>query len=260
MEEVGAIRFSMRHYFSTYLLWCAEDNAARAGAIEAEHDGRSRFDIKHQGHVLAAILSSAAFLEAMINELYRDAHDGHGVTDDGYIAPMEKSTRDALAELWLGSNEGYNLQALEKYQLLLFVAGHERLPRGEQPYQDAALLVQLRNAIAHYQPENVAADAPAKVGQHLTGKFADNALMRGAGNPWWPSHCLGHGCAQWAWRSALAFSDAVVDTVGVVPNYRRHRAENWQGFAEKPGSTVPHTRHKPSRSVSEKDFLGWLQR
>ncbi|MBA3244195.1 MAG: hypothetical protein H0T61_03365 [Actinobacteria bacterium] len=233
---VETVRVSMRHYFSTYLLWAAEDNAARAGAIEAVHEGGSRFDIEHQGLVLGTILGAANFLEAMINELYQDAHDDHGTAGDGYIAPLSESTRQALAQLWTGTAEGSKLRPLEKYQLLLVTAGHSPLERGAQPYQDADLVIQLRNVIAHYQPKDLAADSPTRMEQRLRGKFAENVLMAGAGNPWWPSHCLGYGCASWAWQSALAFSDAVANAVGVTPNYRRLRTDHWKGFGREPGS------------------------
>jgi len=62
--------------------------AARAGEIERAYGGGDpRFDIEHHGCVLSAVIDSAAFLEAMVNELYQDAADGHGFTGDGYLAP-----------------------------------------------------------------------------------------------------------------------------------------------------------------------------
>jgi len=100
----------------------------------------------------------------MINELYQDAHDDHGTAGDGYIAPLSESTRQALAQLWTGTAEGSKLRPLEKYQLLLVTAGHSPLERGAQPYQDADLVIQLRNVIAHYQPKDLAADSPTKNG------------------------------------------------------------------------------------------------
>jgi hypothetical protein len=193
-------------------------------------------DIEHHALVLTAILTAANFLEAMINELYQDAHDGHGITGDGYIAPLSEETRLTLAQLWVGTAEGSKLNPLEKYQLLLVSAGHEALGRGTRPYQDAVLVVRLRNTIAHYQPRDVGAAETSPLEDRLRGRFAENRLMAGSGNPWWPSHALGHGCAMWACQSALAFADAVVDAVGVTPNYRRLRADRWSGFGREPGA------------------------
>lgn len=71
-----------------------------------------------------------------------------------------------------------------EYEMLLTFADVQPLDRGRQPYQDAALVVRLRNAVAHYQPEDLSADDPHKMEQALRGKFPDNELMAGSGNPW----------------------------------------------------------------------------
>ena len=85
------------------------------------------------------------------------------------------------------------------------------------------MLVKLRNAVAHYQPEHLFANVPHR----LKGKFAANALMAGAGNPWWPDLCLGAGCAAWAIQTAMALADHVASAVGITPNYQRIRQRGW---------------------------------
>ncbi len=234
LQLADVARVSMRHYFSTYLLWSAEHNAVQAGSIEAAHDGPPRFDARHQSHVLDSILASAAFLEAAVNELYQDAYDGHGTSGDGYIAPLKPETRKLLAEVWRETDEGVRMRPLDKYQLLLASAGLEPLDRGEQPYQDARLVTQLRNTIAHFQPEDVSAEWPHKLGARLRGKFEENRLMAGAGNPWWPSHCLGAGCAAWAAAAAESLTAHVCAHLGIRPNYQRLREDGWSGFGEQP--------------------------
>ena len=224
----------MRSYFSTNLLWTGLHFAARAGQIESLHTGGSRFDIEHRGYVLGAILSAANFLEAMINELYQDAHDGHGVTGDGYLAPLSAETQLMLAQLWAGTDDGSKLRPLQKYELVLTAAKQAPLDRGAQPSQDAQLVVQLRNAIAHYKPATISADEPADIERRLRWKFPDNVLMAGAGNPWWPSHCLGFGCAQWACDSAFALAELLSNELGIRPNYKRVSEEGWQGYGRRP--------------------------
>lgn len=54
------------------------------------------------------------------------------------------------------------------------------------------------------------------------GMFPDNKLMAGSGNPWWPDHALGHGCAEWAHRFAKALADLVMETIGIETNDLRH--------------------------------------
>jgi hypothetical protein len=227
----GGIRIFLRHYFSTHLLWTGFHASGKAREIEDAHTGRSRFDIEHSSYVLSAIVSAAGFLEAAVNEFFQDAHDEHGLRDDGYLVPLAAQTVKAMAATWRGTGEGSKLKALEKWQLMLVFADREPLDRGRAPYQDAQLVTQLRNAILHYRPEHVAADEPHKMEERLRGRFADNRLMEGSGNAWWPGHCLGHGCAEWAARSALAFADHICNELGISPNYRRIADRGWH---EKP--------------------------
>lgn len=227
MEAMPA-RIVMRNYFSTYMLWASKDFASKAGAIEANHDGDSRFDIEHRAYVLAAVTNAAAFLEAMVNELFQDAADDHGSSSDGYVAPLSPRTRELMREWWVASGEGFE-RLLDKIQLLLVFAEKDQFERGAQPFQDAALLIGLRNALIHYRPESIAADTDHRFTKSLRGRFDDNALMSGSGNAWWPDHALGAGCARWAYDSAKLIGDALSDKLGIEPNYRRHQA-TW--FAE----------------------------
>lgn len=143
-------RITMRNYFSTYLLWAARDSASKAAAIEDAHTGDSRFDVEHRAYVLGSVISAASFLEAMVNELFQDAHDSHGISGDGFE------------------------RALAKYQLLLLFAEESELDKGAEPYQSAALLVSLRNALVHYRSESVAADVEHRFTKALRGRFPDN--------------------------------------------------------------------------------------
>ena len=62
--EVRPITFSMRPYFSSYLLWTAEEMSARAGAIEASHEGPGRFDMEHRSYVLSSFGANVAVCAA----------------------------------------------------------------------------------------------------------------------------------------------------------------------------------------------------
>lgn len=225
------IRLSMRNYFSTNFLWTALHTSRLIGELEAARGERPRFDMAHRSLAASSVIASATFLEAAVSELFQDAHDEHGLRDDGYLAPLDSGAVAAMANVWLKTNSGWDLGPVEKWQRLLECCGHDRLDAGAAPVQDAALLIWLRNALVHFKPENVAADEENAVEKRLRGKFPDNQLMEGSGNPWWPSHGLAHGCCEWAARSARALGDRVLDKVGVNPNYRRIEAAGWNGRA-----------------------------
>jgi len=222
------VRIVLRSYFSSHLLWTAQREAEIAGRMEAAHSGESRFDVEHRGHVLSSIVASAAFMEAMINELYQDAADDH-IPEDGYIAPLSASCRRLMAELWRATDGGV-LKAIRKYEMLLAFADAPPLDRGAKPHQDAALAIRLRNAILHYRPEDISVDGEAHaMEQRLRGRFEDNAFMAGSGNAWWSDHALGYGAATWAIRSVKALADHLSDALGIDPNYRRLDRGGWFG-------------------------------
>jgi hypothetical protein len=211
-----------RLYFSSYLLWTAQHEAELAGQIEAAHVGSSRFSIEHRAHVLSSTVASVGFLEAMANELYQDAVDGHSA--DAYVTPLPAESRQAMVDFWRASGSGRSVETIEKYERLLEFAGAVPLDRGGQLYEDARLVITVRNIIVHYLPENLSAAAEAHDMERRfrTKNFAENALMVDSGNPWWPDKALGYGCASWAHRSMKALADYTSDAIGIVPNYCRH--------------------------------------
>jgi hypothetical protein len=167
----------------------------------------------------------------MVNELFQDVLDGHN-PPDGYLSPLTPEVQRLMARTWQATQEGRGIGPIDKYDLLLGLAGADPLNRDTEPFHSAQLLVRLRNVVAHYTPEEVAADVEHRLALQLRPRFPANRLMeRSLGHPWWPDHCLGAGCAKWAAQSAMSLADYVTDTIGLTPNYRRLRDADWAGHA-----------------------------
>jgi hypothetical protein len=248
---VEILHLSMRQYFSSDMLSGAAKLAERAKQIEDAHSGGPRFDLNHRAYVLSSILSSAGFLEALINELFQDAYDdsvpGRTAITPSTIAPLSTNTRRLMVEYWRSTDEGETGRTLDKYQLLLAFAGQQAIGKGTKRYQDAQLAIKLRNAIAHFRPQELSPDKPAKMEQALRPrKFAENRLSEGSDNPWWPDKCLGWGCADWSLRGAVALADYVVNAVGVRPDYVEKRAAGQLG-------TSLRQRHGPAAGRPARD-------
>ncbi len=229
-----SLQLSMRQYFSSDMLSSAAKLAELARQIEDAHSDGPRFDLNHRAYVLSSILSAVGFLEAMINELFQDAYDDSApdrrAITPSTITPLSSNTRHLMAEYWRAIDLGARKRALDKYQALLTFAGQPVMDEGRQPYQDASLAILLRNAIAHYRPQDLSPDEPAKMEQSLRPRnFAENRLMEESGYPWWPDKCLGWGCADWSLRAVVALADHVVDAVDARPDYMEHRATGWLG-------------------------------
>jgi hypothetical protein len=209
----GSAQLLSRVYYSSYHLWAANHFSMQAKQIEDQHIGRSKFDIQHRAFVTNAIFSSIAFLEAVANEFYKDVVDG----DMSYVSTLDTNTLFQITPSY-----DKRMRTLEKFQKALKSAGKSEFDRGRRPYQDVALLIQLRNQLIHFEPKTVS----AKINWHkfesgLKSRFVPNKLMNGSGNPYFPDHCLGYGCTEWAINSSKTFADTFFAQLGVVPNYQR---------------------------------------
>jgi len=210
---------AMRNYISKDFLWAAEHFSKLAGEIEDKHKGRSIFNIEHRAYVMNSILSSVAFLEAAINELFQDAHDKHLV----YLENLDQSTISILSDFWDMTEEDNKsfLSILDKYQMALRFADKEPFLKGENPYQRTNLVIRIRNELTHYKPMDLSEESTHKLDDILKGKnFLPNKLMEGSGNNFFPDHALGKGCTEWCFESVKIFADEFFSRMNIKPNYQ----------------------------------------
>jgi hypothetical protein len=217
--EVTSPTVMMRVYFSSYHLWAAQHFARCAEEIENEPGETPRFDIKHRANVTGAVLSATAFVEAAVNELFKDVVDGH----ESYISVVDDGSRKLIKAFWELTEERNRspFSILDKYQIVLTFCREEQFPAGAQPYQDADLAIKLRNELMHYKPESYGGETQHKFFKQLPTKFADNPLMAGSGNPYFPDKCLGSPCAKWVIQAAQALADTFFERLKLVPIYQR---------------------------------------
>ncbi len=193
----------MRVYFSTYHLWASEEFAKRTKSLEAAQNGMPRFDIEHRAHVMVSLTEAGAFLESLINELFKDCADNHMA----YIGGLSAHSIHALATRWADWHRkgGRRPGALEKFDAALTCCGLPPMNHGIAPIQDAKQVLELRNALMHAKPESATDDSLAFA--NLKSKFPANALTRGTNCAFFPDKCLGSGCALWAAKSTRIFAD-----------------------------------------------------
>src|SRR5215207_764623 len=211
------VRIEVRAYLSWNLLYSARHLAAMAADREKLEDLPSPIDPRGRAYVLSTVITAITFLDAAINEVYKDAADG---PETSYSRRMPVQMRERFAKLWSLTNSGWR-STLERYEMGLLLADAQPLDRGTELYQDFDACVRLRNWIVHNRPE--------RRGHHLqepnlskvlrSRNFESNALMKGQGNVWFPDHALGAGCAKWAIDSARAFADEWMKRLDLEPVY-----------------------------------------
>jgi hypothetical protein len=217
--EIGIPTLLSRSYLSSHHLWAARHFLRLVSEIEGAHSGRSTFSLAHRSYATSAILSSVAFLEAAVNELFQDACDNHG----SYTGHLPERVLKSLRGFWLLSGEDQDRSSwsiLDKYQAALLCSGAEVLPKAEQTYENAALLIRLRNSLVHYKPKTLGGEKTHRLEASLKGKFEPSRLFEGSGNPYFPDKCLGRGCAEWAINTSVCLADEVFRQLGVAPNYQ----------------------------------------
>jgi hypothetical protein len=137
---------------------------------------------------LGSVVCSVSFLECSVNGLYDDA-------------TTQRATKlhRALASVW---SEGFDRQPiLNKFQIALALAKREPFTMGQEPYQAARALIDLRNAIAHPKELIESDNQHKKLRARLKGMYALNP-QRQHYRDFFPDRCLSADCAFWAVESA----------------------------------------------------------
>ena len=170
-------------------------------------------DVVYKGYATGAIFSAVSFLEASINELFVEATDEDFSHEYHRFHKFPSRIVSCMADLWrLDIPRTGSFPILNKYQVALTVAQKELFEKGTAPYQNAFLVIQLRNRLVHFEPDFTPLHFPgaATVGSsfedRLIGKFALNPWLKKYAASFFPEKCLGYGCAKWATESILAFA------------------------------------------------------
>jgi hypothetical protein len=221
--------FSVRYIQSAALLCRLGYSIERESGAEGSVTSESA--LMHEAFILNSILSSVAFLEATINELYSDA------VDNAFNSPDERSAAvfHAIAERWKNEKNFDRAPVLAKYQKVLEVTGRDPFPDQDPAFTNVKNLIEARNFLLHYRrewvvlrrgrgtcdPDESRGAAFEKILRHA---FSENPLAP-RNLPFFPERCLGHGFAEWAVINSLVITDEFFARLGISPPYDGIRKE-----------------------------------
>lgn len=226
--------FKFRTHFSIQLLIAARLFCDNSYNIENKHakeflsvcdKEKRKFISDDFSFVTGAIISCVTFLEANINEFYKDCYD----KEIDRLEPLTEKIIKSIGDSW-EEVDRKRKPILYKYNLALKLAAKEKFNKGIRPYQSVCLLIGLRNELIHYKTETVTSSSfdPEKrqeIEKQLKGKFSENIFYKFTGNPYYPQKLLGYGCAKWAFNSVVLFCDEFYSKMGVKPYYEHIRDE-----------------------------------
>ncbi len=199
-----------RYSFTAQFLCSSAIFARRCGEIERNnHDSPSEATrTEHRGLVTAAVMQCCAAVETESAEITMYGPGGH-LGSNG----MDTKAHDFLAPL-SEFIDGQN--PLERYNLILHLLGKQQLPKGENPWQDMATLVRVRNELVHYK---------SKLGEEMGRQNLFKTLQRlhlpkppfipSSGMNFFPHQFLGAACAAWSVHTAVAFLNAVYERLQI---------------------------------------------
>ena len=188
-------RLSRHHIISAHNFaeGAAEIEKAELGDVPPEEKWKYRADIT------AAVLSSAAFLEASINELYLKLQKVTN-SEDSHL-------RHELSLLVSAWPQIVRSPVLQKYQIALSVTDADPYNEDVTPFAEAECLVRLRAALLSYGASWEDSQGRQQVLEaRLKDAFAPSPLVS-ASRPWFPDRCLSAGCAKWAVKVVQVFTN-----------------------------------------------------
>jgi hypothetical protein len=144
-----------------------------------------------RSYASGCIMSSAASLEALINELFI-AHD----------SPLRLKLADFEADFW-GKNGIERKPILDKYQFALDMLQCPLFDEHQTVYRDAWALIELRNALVHYKPTwDPERRRQIELVEVLAERFQPSPFPD-SGSDFVTMKCMGSGCVRWSVDTTL---------------------------------------------------------
>lgn len=190
--------FALTHFAA------ASEFAEKTAGIEEAHTGQAFGNFWQEISIYwsAAIMSSVAALESLINELYLQTN-----------SPLQQVDGE-FDEFFWGKKGLERNPILHKYQTALAQLGIDPFDQDSDPYAAVETLIGLRNYIVHFKPlfdeERRNEDLEAKlVDRFELSPFLDD------GADFVTKKCVSGGCARWAVESSRSFICTFADLSGL---------------------------------------------
>lgn len=224
IAEIPAPKLGNQIEFSRYHHWAAEHFCILARRIEQAHNGKSRFSVQHRAYVTGSVLSSVAFLDALVSAFMAEISTGHNAA--GY-AKIPRRKQKKIRKAWAKKSVRFS-RFDEKFTRCARILGIT-WKRGDHRHGDIRQLIRLRNRLTHHTPWTDWGELDKGL-KKIQRRFAPNPMITTPNSNAFDKF-MSAGCAEWAFESATAYADYFFEDVPVEQGYKKLRG-NW---AERPG-------------------------
>ena len=154
-------------------------------------------------HSNACVLLSVAALEAYANETFLDPQNCFPEVSPDYVGSVWPTIEGA--------------PVLDKFQIALTMRSRQLMDKGAAPFQNARLLIALRNAITHFKPEWHTDNAEHKKLSEKLESALDQSNQFFPNEHLFPVRWMKHSNTGWAVQSAVTFMQAFETASGYQP-------------------------------------------
>jgi hypothetical protein len=228
-RERAPVTVRSRQYFAGLHLASAVELARRAYVIETRGDISQQPE--HRALIVGCLMTVVAFLEAAINEFVEDISDPHMFGNIRLTtAHFTEKERDRFRRVLRLEAK---LSCRRKYDIVLAVLDKPPIDSGRTPAQDLEMLTRLRNMLVHFVPKWQLHDGFREFDEPFARAFPHNKLVHPGTTLYFPSLCLGYGCAHWAITKSRAFVDEFAAHLNLQDN-------PWYVTTPDPIKEIPH--------------------
>jgi hypothetical protein len=204
-------KLSTRYSFTVQFLHGGAIFTRRAHEIETGVDASISDELQseHVAHVVGAVTQAAAALEAEISEVL--IHGPRGAND-----------LDATARDFLATEQVDRKPTLCKYDLVLRLLRKPAFDRGARLYQNADLLIDLRNELVHYKSKWGEQMDDENVFSRLEQLGFDKPPFMSPHTNFFPHRCLSASLASWSVVTGVEFINAFCHNMTIASPLLAH--------------------------------------
>ena len=212
-----SVRVGVRDQYASEHLWNARHMARLASERESAllAAGFRGIDRELRAYVVAAILSSVAFLEAYANGVWQDIADmdPEQLPNDYRFASIPITAAARMRTLWRAKRLEHGLGVIDKFQVALTCVDQPQIEMGSEPGQTVQVMIRLRNDLVHFKPETNWTDETHDLELALKPRIGTSPLTDS--QPWFPNHVLIAKCANVAYEAVRKFAELWQQRMGI---------------------------------------------
>jgi hypothetical protein len=210
------VNAQLRYNFTVQFVHGSAIFAAHAHKIENQNtsDISEELRVEHRSYVVSAVIQCAAALETEISSIARHG-PGHHLGSNGIDIAGQEFLQPLIDVI-------DDQPTLHRYELILHLLRRPPIDRGNYPYQQANLLIRLRNELVHYKSKWGPEMEREKLFASLQQMKLDKPPFVSSETNFFPHQCLSASLASWSVMTTISFINEFSEKLGISSPLKSH--------------------------------------